>query len=790
MSQWEAILKLTGVFQEQALAVYSQEIVPVEVRQYLAQWIESQDWKLAARDLSLATVLFQNLFENLDTHYSRFTETHEVVQAYSIRNFKLIVQSQYQENPQLLAELIRALLQKEKQILMESQDTQSQSGQQVQLPMETGQQNNIEQRVNEAKERVTSLHKEVKFLEDQQETFDFRYKTCQVQITAHPQDPGLRKKYSELQQQLNELDKKRREVIDLVKQLLGLCETLLGFLQQEISNWFERQRLLCIGADTDTSLKHLEIWVTKTEEVFFHLRRILGNLGELSNQVTYEGDPLKIDPPNLQKRLLEMLHCLLQRSFVVCKQPIMTFPCKRPLVLKTSTQFSVGVRFLVNSKELRNNNMKISYSIDKDPPDIKGYRRFNLLGPQDKTLEYVQGEGLAVEYKHLNLKEQRAGGGGKGSKGSSDGSLSVMEELHIITLKTEFKYEGVKLDLEATTLPFVVISNIIQFARAWASVLWFNLLSSNPKDVTFFSKPPAASWNLIADALSWQFSFCTKRGLNEDQLKMLGKKLCGAVPNEHSVVMWSKFSKESMPKVSFTFWEWFDAILTLVKAHLEKIWSDGYVMGFVSRSTEDALLKTMKQGTFLLRFSESLRDGGITCSWVDHQLDGTYLIRSVEPYTKKELGNIPLIEIIRNYQLLAEENIPENPLKYLYPNIPKDDAFGKYYEESCEATMEYQKYMKRRLIMVSERNVDDSQSSMASGTPQYFSEDHEMLPHDLTEYSQTDSNLDDVIDRMTMDNVFINPGTDPMLSNLSTIPNEVSLETSIDYRVPENFDLF
>ncbi|MEE6514047.1 hypothetical protein FKM82_021990 [Ascaphus truei] len=139
-----------------------------------------------------------------------------------------------------------------------------------------------------------------------------------------------------------------------------------------------------------------------------------------------------------------------------------------------------------------------------------------------------------------------------------------------------------------------------------------------------------------------------------------------------------------MPRVNFIFWTWFDSIRSLVEKHLENIWNDGYVMGFVSRKKEESLLKTKMTGTFLLRFSESIREGGITCSWVEHQENGTHLIRSVEPYTKKELDSIPLTEIIRNYQLMAEENIPENPLKYLYPDIPKDEAFGPYYEHRSE----------------------------------------------------------------------------------------------------------
>lgn len=57
------------------------------------------------------------------------------------------------------------------------------------------------------------------------------------------------------------------------------------------------------------------------------------------------------------------------------------------------------------------------------------------------------------------------------------------------------------------------------------------------------------------------------------------------------------------------------------------------------------------------------------------------VIRSVQPYTKEVLQSLPLTEIIRHYQLLTDENIPENPLRFLYPNIPRDEAFGSYYQE-------------------------------------------------------------------------------------------------------------
>lgn len=60
------------------------------------------------------------------------------------------------------------------------------------------------------------------------------------------------------------------------------------------------------------------------------------------------------------------------------------------------------------------------------------------------------------------------------------------------------------------------------------------------------------------------------------------------------------------------------------------------------------------------------------------------LIQSVKPFTKEVLQSLPLTKIIRHYQLLTEENIPENPLRFLYPRTPRDEAFGCYYEDKGE----------------------------------------------------------------------------------------------------------
>lgn len=46
------------------------------------------------------------------------------------------------------------------------------------------------------------------------------------------------------------------------------------------------------------------------------------------------------------------------------------------------------------------------------------------------------------------------------------------------------------------------------------------------------------------------------------------------------------------------------------------------ILGFVSKERAKAMLTGKCPGTFLLRFSESSRDGAITFTWVEHDLNG------------------------------------------------------------------------------------------------------------------------------------------------------------------------
>lgn len=62
-------------------------------------------------------------------------------------------------------------------------------------------------------------------------------------------------------------------------------------------------------------------------------------------------------------------------------------------------------------------------------------------------------------------------------------------------------------------------------------------------------------------------------------------------------------------------------------------------------------------------------------------LSGNPSVQTVKPFISTDLKQIALPEIISNFRIMVAENVPVNPLCYLYPNTPKDQAFGKYYSE-------------------------------------------------------------------------------------------------------------
>ncbi|NP_001138896.1 signal transducer and activator of transcription 2 [Salmo salar] len=703
MAQWEKLRQLDSVYLTQVDELYDGDAFPMDVRHYLAHWIEGQDWDRAARDHDVAMVLFQVLLENLDIQHSRFVQGGEsFLLQHNIRRFKHSFQ-RYQEEPYNLANIIQWFLEKEKEILQNAELAEQVQLLQVQQnPMETDSQRNMSadgrRRISQCMTHSECLRHKMKVL--------------------HYTDSYMRDHHKRETEQMSaagstqQTDRFRKSMLSGMSVLLTLRDLLCVLVRGELVQWQRRQQKACIGAPDSTCLDQLEKWFTTEAECLFQVRKFLKKLEELMGKVTYEHDPVKKQKPALQKRVDSLLTSLLKSAFVVETQPSMP-QGKGPLVLRTNVQFSVKTRFLVKFPEL-NHAMKVNVSMDREAPLVKGYRRFNVLGTNSKALNMAESMsgGMVADFRHLTLKEQKSGGGGKGIH---DLSLSVTEELHIINFNTEFLLHDMSVSLETSSLPVVIISNSSQQQSAWASILWFNMLCLEPKNLLFFANCPAATWPQLGEMLSWQFLSSTTRGLEANQLDMIAHKLFGKQQSYDACkISWTKFSKENVPNTNFTFCVWFDGILFMVKTHLENLWKDGSIMGFVSKGKEKTLLKKKRRGTFLLRFSESIRDGGITFSWVDYSPTGEPDVRSVQPFTKVDLCQIPFHEIIRNFQILEEENVPENPLLFLYPDTPKVEAFAL--TEKSGADSQFFKYIRTKFVFVSKGNTLEAKSLMYSDT--------------------------------------------------------------------------
>ncbi|NXH38977.1 STAT1 protein, partial [Dicaeum eximium] len=664
MSQWYQLQQLDSKFLEQVHQLYDDSF-PMEIRQYLAQWLENQDWEHAAHNVSFATVLFHDLLSQLDDQFSRFLIENNFLLQHNIRKSKRNLQDNFQEDPIHMAMIIHNCLKEERKILNSAQAS-----------------NEVTVLKHLLQLYVPSPATILLFIfvpfsaippPILQHSFSLTF-TIWTYFTEQDSNSMSQEEYKKeqlnLQHMFLSLDCKRKEVVNKIVQLLQSTEhTQAALINDELVEWKHRQQTACIGGPPNACLDQLQNWFTIVAESLQQVRQQLKKLEELEQKFTYDADPITKNRQFLQDLTHKLFQQLIQSSFVVERQPCMPTHPQRPLVLKTGVQFTVKLRYVFTfpcSCLVVRLSYLITFSLS-----LSRFRKFNILGTNTKVMNMEESTNgsLAAEFRHLV--------GGIFSCWKVvlcflKGPLIVTEELHSLSFETQLCQPGLVIDLETTSLPIVVISNVSQLPSGWASILWFNMLSTDPKNLSFFLNPPCAKWSKLSDVLSWQFSSVTKRGLNADQLSMLGEKLLGKIYFHHR---WP----ENINDKNFPFWLWIEGILELIKKHLLCLWNDGCIVGFISKERERALLKDQSPGTFLLRFSESSKEGAITFTWVEGSQNGKSATKNLlEPYTKKELSAVTFPDIIRNYKVMAAENIPENPLRFLYPNIPKDNAFGKY----------------------------------------------------------------------------------------------------------------
>ncbi|XP_039576306.1 signal transducer and activator of transcription 2-like, partial [Passer montanus] len=398
MAQWQEVQSLANTYLEQVHQLYAGSALPMAVRQSLAAWIETQNWRQAAEPLcSQARMLFHSLLVVLGERLGSLgSDREDFMLKHNLRKAHRDLQAEFEEEPERFANLVDNLLQEERRILRLGQaGGQGGSAPAPSPAPESGREQQIQRRLAEFHTALQEAERAFRHLEDLQDAFDFCYKVHYQPGEERNGDPEYIQELQSLQAKLQNLDRQRREVLAQMQQLLGRSETLQELLQQELGGWRVRQQHLCLGGPADTNLRPLETWFTELGQGLFQLRQLLRALGDLRQKVTYARDPLVAETPLLEQRLQEQLTHLLRSAFVVEQQPSTPNAGKRPLVLRTAGKFSTRARLLVRLHD-RNHGMEARIHIDR-------FRRFNILTSSSKTLLAGDSpqEGLLCDFQYL-----------------------------------------------------------------------------------------------------------------------------------------------------------------------------------------------------------------------------------------------------------------------------------------------------------------------------------------------------------------------------------------------------
>lgn len=608
---------------------------PQHLRHLLGDWLEKQPWEfLVGSDAfccNKASTLLSTTVQQLQSSARKQGEGSAILQHIST------LESIYQRDPLKLVAIFRQILQGEKKAVMEQfrHLPMSFHWKQEELKFNTALQR-LRHRVGE-----TCLLREA--LKQEAEAGQVSLHSL-IETSANGTGPS-------------------EALATLLQETVGELEAAQALVLKRIQIWKRQQQLAGNGAPFDENLTQLQERCESLVDIYSQLQQEVGAAGGELEPKTRAA---------LINRLDEVLRTLVTSSFLVEKQP--------PQVLKTQTKFQAGVRFLLGLRFLGNS------------AKFPLVRADMVTEKQARELSNPQGPGAGVEssgeitnntvpfenigsgnccsalFKNLLLKKIK--------RCERKGTESVTEEKCAVLFSTSFLLGPNKLpiQLQALSLPLVVIVHGNQDNNAKATILWDNAFSE--MDRVPFVVAERVPWEKMCETLNLKFmaEVGTNQGLLPEHFLFLAQKIfndnsLSIETFQHRSVSWSQFNKEILLGRGFTFWQWFDGVLDLTKRCLKSYWSDRLIIGFISKQYVTSLLLNEPDGTFLLRFSDS-EIGGITIAHVIRGQDGSPQIENIQPFSAKDLSIRSLGDRIRD---LAQ-------LKNLYPKKPKDEAFRSHYK--------------------------------------------------------------------------------------------------------------
>ncbi|XP_055616698.1 signal transducer and transcription activator isoform X3 [Toxorhynchites rutilus septentrionalis] len=679
MSLWARVNQLPQPVLEQIRYIYGSSF-PIEVRHYLAEWIEDRLMNAptfqhdvdGSYEQEAATFLNQlvNELERTAVNLPEDNVTGRIRLNESARNFR----QAFSHNPSQLYTHLLSCLQRERQCVAYPDDCV-----QVQDPEIAEVVNGLQQlqmlvRANDGDNRAMVKDYEHLLLE----VHEITKNKAQIESIESPQlREHARSTLAQQERQVNEsvtiITGKRLNLVDNLRKTIQLTSQVQDkVLHKYLTQWKINQGFAGNGAAgmSSSNLDTIQTWCETLAEIIWTTKDQIRLAMKSKSKLNIEEPNLPDFLPQCLVEVTNLLKGLITTTFIIEKQP--------PQVMKTNTRFAATVRLLIgNTLNIRMSNPVVRVSIISGTSwDAKGQAQSTQQSNKacDQTcgeimnstgnLEYNETtKQLSVSFRNMQLKKIK--------RAEKKGTESVMDEKFALLFQSSFAvgHGDLVFSVWTISLPVVVIVHGNQEPQSWATITWDNAFADINR--VPFHVPDKVSWNLLAEALNTKFRASTGRAMTPENMHFLCEKafrssLQYPVPNDLTIT-WSQFCKEPLPDRTFTFWEWFYAAMKVTREHLRGPWNDGSIVGFIHKSkAEDYLLKCPR-GTFLLRFSDS-ELGGITIAWVNESNDGQPQILHIQPFTAKDFATRSLSDRIRDFE----------DLFYLYPNKPKNEAFERY----------------------------------------------------------------------------------------------------------------
>ncbi|KAL3064194.1 hypothetical protein OYC64_000472 [Pagothenia borchgrevinki] len=657
MAQWIHMSQMIQRLSDDTVNnLYPPTAFPIEVRHFLAEWIESQRWDdfaLEKVDLeSQAQTLLDQTISKLQSISQQNANVVDKLKLMQIsRNMSMLNQQ-----PLRFAVMVKEILAKERALL----------GTLPQTPSSTPQYQQHQNRENSFPSMQDVDHLVLKVLEVQ----DIRQKMHQLQeelnwerqnfegLQGPIQQNGMDPKNSEIQKLQNHIQQLEYNVKALATkrfQLLKECVDCLDQCQTRLISrlkaWQWEQHKATIGHPFDENLHPLQTWC----------EQLLGVNGKLRQELMLIGEPI----PELQERLGKLLQVLIQSSLMVEKQP--------PQVIKTQSKFCTTVRYLLGEKVASGKPVVLKAQIMNEMQarnlgSVPGDNVGELINNTAILEHNAVSKSTCATFRNMSIKKIK--------RADRRGSESVTEEKFALLFSADITITGCDTPyrIQMISLPVVVIVHGSQDNNALATIIWDCAFSES--DRVPFVVPERVPWRMMYSTLNSKFTseVQTTHNLDHYNQHFLAQKIFDkpdfADDFSNILVSWGQFNKEVLPGRTFTFWQWFEGVMELSKKHLKTYWSEGLIFGFIGKQHLHLILKDRPNGTFLLRFSDS-EIGGITIAYVSATDNGGQKIQNIQPFTKRDLDIRNLGDSIRDI----------NDITYLYPAFPKDEVFKRFYSE-------------------------------------------------------------------------------------------------------------